>query len=59
MLDFVLYAYENYHLQTFLEEFKYKQQQQQQQQQKNKNTSKNIKVTNSHSKYSNHQDTKF
>ena len=33
MLDFVLYAYENYHLQTFLEEFKYKQQQQQQQQQ--------------------------
>ena len=29
MLDFVLYAQEKYHLQTFLEECKYKQQQQQ------------------------------
>ena len=29
MLDSVLYAYEKYHPQTFLEEFKYKQQQQQ------------------------------
>ena len=38
MLDSVLYAYEKYHPQTFLEEFKYKQQQQQQhQQQQQKN----------------------
>ena len=33
MLDFVLYVYEKYHPQTFLEECKYKQQKQQQQQQ--------------------------
>ena len=32
MLDFVLYVYEKYHPQTFLEECKYKQQKQQQQQ---------------------------
>ena len=38
ILDSVLYAYEKYHPQTFLEEFKYKQQQQQQhQQQQQKN----------------------
>ena len=33
MLDSVLYAYEKYHLETFLEECKYKQQQQKQRQQ--------------------------
>ena len=32
IVDSVLYAYENYHPQTFLEECKYKQQKQQQQQ---------------------------
>ena len=30
MLDSFLYAYEKYHTQTFLEEYKYKQQKQQQ-----------------------------
>ena len=33
IIDFVLYAYEKYHPQTFLEECKYKQQKEQQKQQ--------------------------
>ena len=43
ILDSVLYAYEKYPLQTFLEERKYKQQQQQQQQQQKKYIDEELK----------------